>query len=99
MVHEPNAEFLRAVILGRVAPLDPSVAARLIVLHAQHHGDGDEDLADLLGRASAAQTRAADRLYLESLIDGTGDLLAEDTFTRMEPMFVKYPEGSEMYAL
>lgn len=40
-----------------------------------------------------------DRKYLNSLIDGSGDLLAEDTFARLEPMFEKYPEGSETRAL
>jgi hypothetical protein len=48
---------------------------------------------------AAAHVLQADRAYLNSLIDGSGDLLAEDTFTRMEPMFEKYAEGSEMYAL
>ena len=41
----------------------------------------------------------ADRAFLNGLIDGTGDLLSEDTFPRMEPMFAKYPEGSEMFVL
>ena len=41
----------------------------------------------------------ADRAYLESLIDGSGDLLSEDTFPRMEPMFAKYAEGTEMFTL
>lgn len=49
--------------------------------------------------AAPAIDSTADRAYLESLIDGTGDLLAEDTFARMEPMFEKYAEGTEMYAL
>ncbi|RYF61156.1 MAG: hypothetical protein EOO27_03095 [Comamonadaceae bacterium] len=42
---------------------------------------------------------AADRAILESLIDGTGDLLSEETFPRLEPMFSKYAVGSDMYAL
>lgn len=42
---------------------------------------------------------AADRAYLESLIDGSGDLLAEDTFTKLEPMFAKYEADAEMNAL
>lgn len=41
----------------------------------------------------------ADRAYLESLIDGSGDLLAEDTFTKLEPMFAKYEADAEMNAL
>lgn len=42
---------------------------------------------------------AADRAYLESLIDGAGDLLAEDTFARLEPMFTTYEGDAEMMAL
>lgn len=38
----------------------------------------------------------ADRAYLNSLIDGTGNLLAEDTFDKLEPMFERYAEGTEM---
>jgi hypothetical protein len=44
-------------------------------------------------------TLAADRAYLESLIDGSGDLLAEDTFTRLEPMFTTYEGNADMMAL
>jgi hypothetical protein len=48
---------------------------------------------------AAAHVMQADRAYLNSLIDGSGDLMADDTFARLEPMFEKYAEGSEMYAL
>ncbi|MGJ7552625.1 hypothetical protein ACSFBI_01400 [Variovorax sp. RB3P1] len=48
---------------------------------------------------AVAHVLQADRAYLNSLIDGSGDLLAEDTFERMEPMFERYPEGTEMFAL
>lgn len=43
--------------------------------------------------------RAEDLDYLNSLIDGSGDLLAEDTFTRMEPMFAKYEDDAAMMDL
>lgn len=43
--------------------------------------------------------QASDRAYLESLIDGSGDLLAEDTFAKLEPMFAKYDADPEMKAL
>ena len=43
--------------------------------------------------------QAADRAYLEGLIDGTGDLLAEDTFTKLEPMFARYEANADMTAL
>jgi hypothetical protein len=43
--------------------------------------------------------KAADRAYLNSLIDGTGDLLAADTFDRLEPLFARYEGDAEMMAL
>ncbi len=43
--------------------------------------------------------RAADAGYLNSLIDGTGDLLAADTFERLEPMFTTYADDADMMAL
>lgn len=49
--------------------------------------------------APLAIDSAADRAYLESLIDGSGDLLAEDTFARLEPLFEKYAADPEMSAL
>ena len=41
----------------------------------------------------------ADASYLESLIDGTGDLLSSDTHRRIELMFIKYPQDSQMHDL
>jgi len=43
--------------------------------------------------------KAADTAYLQSLIDGTGDLLAEDTFEKLEPMFTTYEGDAEMMAM
>ncbi|WP_213957132.1 hypothetical protein [Variovorax sp. dw_954] len=98
--------YLHALLLGHPDPMRPYVLGRLMVLRALYLTRGDEDMVDLLRRAldgrAAALQRADeddDRAYLESLIDGTGDLLSEDTFPRMEPLFAKYPEGSEMFAL
>lgn len=48
---------------------------------------------------TADDPRRADRVYLDSLIDGSGDLLAKDTFARLEPMFAKYEVDPEMNAL
>lgn len=48
---------------------------------------------------ATAHVLQADRAYLHSLIDGSGDLLAEDTFEKLEPMFRKYTEGTDMFAL
>lgn len=114
MIYEADARFLRALIQGksgdlRVLQIDPfaaSVMARLVVLRAKYLAALDGGMLDLIARAleahAEAVTRAevaADRAYLEGLLDGSGDLLSEDTFPRMEPMFAKYPEGSEMFVL
>lgn len=42
---------------------------------------------------------AADRAYLTSLIDGSGDLTAPDVYDRLEPLFDKYAADPEMSAL
>lgn len=49
--------------------------------------------------AQADDGSAAARAYLNGLVDGTGDLLAEDTFARLEPMFADYADNAEMLAL
>lgn len=41
----------------------------------------------------------ADTQYLLSMINGDCDLASADIFPRLEPMLVKYPEGSEMHSL
>lgn len=43
--------------------------------------------------------KATDTAYLQSLIDGTGDLLAEDTFVKLEPMFTTYEGDAAMMDL
>lgn len=49
--------------------------------------------------APAAVDSTADRAYLESLIDGTGDVFAPDVFDRLEPMFAKYDTVPDMKAV
>jgi hypothetical protein len=44
-------------------------------------------------------TRAKDRDYLNSLIDGSGDLLTQDTFAKLEPLFTRYEADPVMNAL
>jgi len=51
------------------------------------------------GESAVDPQQAADRAYLESLVDGSGDLMAEDTFARLEPMFAKYEGDADMTAL
>lgn len=98
--------YLHALILGHPDPMRPYVLGRLMVLRALYRARGDKDMLDLLERAqdarAAAMRRAdedADRAYLTGLISGTEKLLSESTFPRMEPMFAKYAEGTEMFAL
>lgn len=76
------------------------------VLRAKYQAARDDGMLDLIARARETYAEAvaraevaADRPFLEGLIDGPEDLLSEDTFPRMEPMFAKYAEGSEMFAL
>lgn len=106
MIYEADARFLRALILRCADPLADGVMARLVVLRAKYLAALDGGMLDLIARAcethaeAVARTEvAADRAFLNGLIDGTGDLLSEDTFPRMEPLFARYYEGSEMFAL
>lgn len=41
----------------------------------------------------------ADQAYLQALIDGTADVLDADIFDKLEPMFAKYADNSDMLAL
>ena len=96
--------LLRLVIEGVTDPLDLGVSQRLTILRAQFGGDRTIgplilEAWDALLRAQGQVDEAADRTYLNGLIDGTGDLLSESTFLTMEPMFAKYAEGSDMYVL
>jgi len=40
-----------------------------------------------------------DRSYLECMLNGTDDLMSDDVFRTIEPMFARYAEGSDMYQL
>ena len=55
-------------------------------------------MGDLCRRAFEAH-RGADRAFLNGLIAGSDELLSEDTFPYMEPMFARYPESSAIYKL
>lgn len=43
--------------------------------------------------------QAADRAYLQSLIDGTGDVLAADTGPKLEAIYAKHEADADMMAL
>ncbi|MDO9481132.1 MAG: hypothetical protein Q8S96_02340 [Hydrogenophaga sp.] len=70
----------------------------------QEEDDGDEE-GDALDVEALPVPGAEhvglneDTAYLKSLIDGTGDLLAEDVFEKLEPMFTTYMDNAEMMAL
>ena len=96
--------LLRLVIAGVTDPLDLGVPQRLVVLRAQHGANRAiaplvREAWDVLLRAHERAVEAEDRAFLNSLVDGSGNLLSEDTFPRMEPLFAKYAVGSPMYAL
>lgn len=102
MTYESDARFLMAVILGHVDPLAPGNHGRLLTMQAQYRSAGDGGMLDLIGRAKdvrAVTEQAADREYLNGMLDGTVDLLSESVFPCLAPMFYRHPEGSEMYAL
>ncbi|MDM0018388.1 hypothetical protein [Variovorax saccharolyticus] len=106
MIYESDARFLRAMIVGRIDSLADGAMARLAVLRAKYSAALDGGMLDLIARARETHAEAvaraevaADRAFLEGLIDGTEDLLSEDTFPKLEPMFTRYAEGSEMFAL
>ncbi|MGI4779105.1 MAG: hypothetical protein ACRYGA_13490 [Janthinobacterium lividum] len=82
------------------------VLGRLAILHAQYTARLDGGMLDLIARAwevhDEAVARAeetADRAYLNGLLEGIEDILSEDTFSKLEPMFTRYAEGTEMFAL
>ena len=50
-------------------------------------------------RVIAQAQRAADRAYLQGMLNGTVELLSEVVFPTVAPMFTRYTEGSEMFAL
>ena len=106
MIYEADARVLRALILRGIDPLADGVMARLVVLRAKYLAALDGGMLDLIARALEVQAEAVaraeeatDRAYLESLIDGGGDLLSEETFPKLEPMFTRFADGSEMFAL
>jgi hypothetical protein len=100
-----DAEFLRTLIVENSEFLAPATLARLSVLWSRYRGF-DAGMGDLCRRAFEAHHAAVerteeanDRAYLKSLIEGTRDVLSEETFPRMKCLFAKYPEGSEMFAI
>lgn len=104
--YEADARFLQALLLRRIDPISDGVTARLVVMRARYLAAQDGGMLDLIARAGETRAEAgaradvaADRAFLNGLIDGSGDLLGEDTFLRMAPMFAKYSEGSEMFTL
>jgi hypothetical protein len=96
--------LLCLVAAGVTDPLDLGVAQRLVLMRARLgadplHGPLVREAWNALLRAQERAEEAADRAFLNGLIDGTGDLLSEDTFPRMEPLFAKYGENTPMFAL
>lgn len=102
MSYQSDASFLAALIRGVADPLAPGVLGRVTIMRARYRGRDNAGMMDLINRADEALATAQvaeDRAFLESLIDGSGDLLSLDAFPRMEHLFAKYAEGSDMFVL
>lgn len=104
--YDEHGRWLAALILSHTNPVASNVLGRLAILRAQYMARLDGGMLDLISRAwevhdkaVARADEAEDIAFLNGIIDGSGDVLSEETFPRMEPMFAKYPEGSEMFAL
>lgn len=104
--YSADVRLVQDALTGRIDHDHPALPGRLVVMLARYRGRGDAGMLDLIGRALevhaeavARAEEAADRAYLEGLIDGSGDLLSEETFPRLAPLFAKYAEGTEMFAL
>lgn len=87
------------MVSGLADPLERGTSARLTIMRARFCRDSDGNLVALIDAAHVAHDMAVDRAFLQGIIDGSGDVVSESTFPRMEPMFAKYAEGSDTYAL
>jgi len=92
------AQVFIGLVAGRAIGLDePGLHEKLAMAGAQY--GRDPFISKNHAAARLAVEEAEDRAFLEGIIDGSGDVLSEDTFPRMEPMFMRYAEGSDMFAL
>lgn len=91
-----------AEVMAELPPEQPSTVSELSAEIEAQVAEAPADVvsipSDEIHDAKDAGEEA-DRAFLNGIIDGSGDVLSEDTFPRMEPMFTKYAEGSEMFAL
>ncbi len=98
MSHLRRAQiFVGLVAGGAIGPGEPGLHARLAMAGALY--GHDPFVSRSLSVARLVVEEAEDRAFLERIVDGTGDVLSEETFPRREPRFAKYPEGSNMFAL
>ena len=101
-MYEQHSLWLAALIRGEANRLAPDVPGRLVLLRAQFRASQDGGMIDLIRRAEdarAADMRAADVGFLQSLIDGTVDYFANDLYERLEPLYAKYGNDPAMLAM
>lgn len=91
-------DSMRAETQNKLLAAEVAVVPVAIALAADQQ-TAIEGAPEMATEDEQAAESAADRAYLNSLIEGTGDLLAEDTFTKLEPMFSAYESNTEMMAL
>jgi hypothetical protein len=92
------AQIFIGLVAGRAIGLDePGLHQRLAMAGAQY--GRDPFISKNHAAARLAVEEAEDRAFLEGIIAGTEDVLSEDTFPKLEPMFTCYPEGSDMFKL
>ena len=101
MIDHYNAIGLRLqhLLRGCGDILAPALPGLLVVTFAMYGDAGMRDLIRRVWDARSLAKEAADRAFLNRLIDGTGELLSESTFPALEKMFAKYAEGSDMFML
>ncbi len=97
-----DGDYLRALITEGSDLMESDAGAKLVTWQAKYSHQSMPGMPDLVARAMAARQAAehqADLNYLNALLDGAVDCMAEGVFPRLELMFRRYPETSATYPL
>ena len=93
-----------AVLIGKVDRSDPAIPAHLAIARSRHLGSSD--LCDLIDRAISAHAVAlgrdlvaVDRAFLRAARDGGVNLLDNDVFARLAPIYKRRSDDPEMLAM
>lgn len=102
----PDGLLINLEIIGDVAELGnpdlslpPSVEGAMTIPQSGEIVNTDVFSPSATVDAAYKFASAADRAYLQSLIDGTADMFAADIFEKLEPMFTKYESVADMMAV